>query len=274
VALGFLQSLQREPILAILYCYFDESGKKGDHPVVTFSGVCIPQSRLQGFDDAWNALLRRYGIPWLHMARASRLSEKVGSLMPARQTDTERDNALLPFADCINDHFEYGLLQAMDVEGFNAMSKNARAKLGNTTDPYYIAFVRGVQELMHYVQADDKISIICDDDVETAWACYQHYRAIRRADPVIREKTVSLTFADDKHFPALQAADMLSFLARLEAKMRFYGDRYSFRKLYLSLTTDKGVGFTKWAAMLADKKMIQGLSDALDAAAVGKRPKD
>lgn len=200
------------------------------------------------------------------MARASRLSEKVGDLMPAKQTEAERNDALMPFSDCINEHFEHGLLQAMDVEGFNAMSKNARAQLGNTTDPYYIAFVRGIQELIRYVQADDKISIICDDDVETAWACYHHYRGIRRADPVVRDKTVSLTFADDKHFPALQAADMLAFLARLEAKMRFYGGRYSFRKVYLSLTTDRGVGFTKWSAMFADRRMIQGLSDALDQA--------
>jgi len=75
--------------MAILHAYFDESGKKDDHPVVTFTGVCLSQSRLQGFDDAWNELLRRYGLNSLHMAKASRLKEANGSKMPRHQSIEE-----------------------------------------------------------------------------------------------------------------------------------------------------------------------------------------
>jgi hypothetical protein len=250
--------------MAILHCYFDESGKHKDHPVVTFSGVCITQSKLQQFDDAWNALLRQYGMPWLHMKEVSQLSRKICDKMPYRQSEGDRNAALVPFADCINRHFEYGLIQAMDVEGFNSLSKNARFKLGNTTDPYYIAFVRGLLELVNYVQGDDKLSIICDDDKATAWDCYRHYRGICRVHAEVRDKTVSLTFADDKYFPALQAADMLAFLSRLEAKMRFYGIPYSFRKIYLTLTDQREAGNTEWRAAFIDKDKFQGLSDAID----------
>jgi hypothetical protein len=250
--------------MAILYCYFDESGKHHDHPVVTFSGVCISQSKLQQFDDAWNTLLRQYGLPWLHMKDASRLFQKVCERMPRNQTEQERNDTLIPFADCVNQYFEHGLIQAMDVEGFNSLSTNAKHLLGNTVDPYFIAFTRGLLELVHYVHGDDKISVICDDDKDTALDCYKHYRGVRRAHAEVRDKTVSLTFADDKYFPALQAADLVAFLSRLESKMRFYGDRYSFRKLYLSLTTDRGAGFTTWGAVFADKKMLQALSDGLD----------
>ncbi|HEV7674234.1 MAG TPA: DUF3800 domain-containing protein [Candidatus Angelobacter sp.] len=250
--------------MAIMYCYFDESGKHKDHPVVTFSGVCITQSKLQQFDDAWNALLRQYGMPWLHMKEVSQLSRKICEKMPYKQSEADRNEALVPFADCINEHFEYGLIQAMDVDGFNSLSKNAKYQLGHTDDPYYIAFVRGLLELVNYVQGDDNLSIICDDDKDTAWDCYRHYRGVRRAHAEIREKTVSLTFADDKYFPSLQAADMLAFLSRLEAKMRFHNFRYSFRKIYLSLTNDRGIGFTQWKAAFIDKAKFQGLSDALD----------
>ena len=134
--------------MAILYGYFDESGKQSDHPVVTFAGVICRQTKLQAFDDAWNSLLRQYGIRSLHMARASRLSEKHGDKMPRGQTADQRIDALIPFADCINRHLEVGLIQAIDVGGFNSMSKTARVRLGSADDPYYVAFARATLELL------------------------------------------------------------------------------------------------------------------------------
>jgi hypothetical protein len=55
-----------------IYC--DESGKHSDHPVVTFSGVCVAQPKLQQFDDALKELLRRYELRSLHMAAILRAS--------------------------------------------------------------------------------------------------------------------------------------------------------------------------------------------------------
>lgn len=268
--MGFLHSIKRSPIMAILHCYFDESGKHRDHPVVTFSGVCISELKMQQFDESWNTLLRQYGLPWLHMKEVSRLARNVCAKMPRNQSERDRNDALVPFADCINQHFEYGLIQAMDVDGFNSLSKNAKARLGNTEDPYYIAFVRGLLELVRYVHGNDKISIICDDDKDTALDCYRHYRAVRRVHTEVREKTVSLTFADDKYFPALQAADLLAFLSRLEARMRFHNIPYSFRKIYLSLTNQRETGNTQWSAAFIDKTKFIGLSDALDGKAKKK----
>ncbi len=197
-------------VMAVIQAYFDESGKKGDHPVVTFSGVCVSQPKLQNFDEAWTALLQLYGLRSLHMARASRLSEKHGYKMPRGQTAEQKTEALIPFADSINEHLDFGLIQAWDVRGFNALSTQARHALGNPNDPYYIAFARGLPALDDSVQPDDHINLICDDDRETAWDCYRHYRGIGHADPHIRDKIISLCFAKDEHFPALQAADMVA----------------------------------------------------------------
>jgi hypothetical protein len=58
--------------------------------------------------------------------------------------------------------------------------------------------------------------MICDDDRSTAWDCYWHYRGIKAANEDVREKIVSLGFPNDQYFPALQAADMLAYLSRLE----------------------------------------------------------
>jgi hypothetical protein len=73
------------------------------------------------------------------------------------------------------------------------------------------------------------------------------------------KETIALSFADDKHFPALQAADMVAFLARLEAKYQFYGVPYSFPRLLNHLTS----GQMAWKVMLADESKMRALSDDL-----------
>lgn len=249
--------------MAILYAYFDESGKMGDHPVVTFTGVCVTQSKLKNFDDAWNTLLRQYGLKSLHMAKASRLKEINGPKMPRHQPLDDRIEALTPFADCINEHLEFGLIQALDVKGFKSLTVAAKVGVGSPDDPHYLAFARGILEIANYVHGDDKISLICDDDENTAWGCYAHYRAIRKADQGVKEKIVSLSFSNDEYFPSLQAADMVAFLSRLEAKRQFYGDKYLFRPLFQNLVTQQPPGHMRWFKMFADEIALRDLGTSL-----------
>lgn len=117
---------------------------------------------------------------------------------------------------------------------------------------------------MGYVQDDEKISLICDDDESTALGCYAHYRAIRRAHEEVKDKVVSLTFANDEYFPALQAADMVAFLSRLQAKKEFYSDFNQFEKLYLHLVTERGPGNTMWFKMFADEKKLISLGKSME----------
>jgi len=261
--LGFLQSLEREPFMAIIHAYFDESGKMGDHPVVTFTGVCANQSRLKTFDDAWNTLLRQYGLKSLHMYKASQLNKIVGPRMPRHQPLDERIKALTPFADCINEHLECGLIQALDVKGFKSLTVAAKAGVGSPDDPHYLAFARGILEIVNYASDDDKVSLICDDDENTAWGCYAHYRAIRKAHEGVKEKIVSLSFSNDEYFPSLQAADMVAYLSRKEAKRQFYGDKYLFQPLFQILITQQPPGHMQWFKMFADESALKSLGTAL-----------
>src|ERR1700722_9610538 len=152
--------------MALIAAYFDESGKQHDHPVVTFCGVCAAISKVRHFENDWEGLLRYYGLEELHMSEIAKHAESLSTRLP-QQSLSERLEALKPFADCINDHLEVGLIQAWDVEGFNNLSKKAKAGLGDPKDPYYTEFAPGLIELADYVQTDDRISLICDDDAET-----------------------------------------------------------------------------------------------------------
>jgi hypothetical protein len=158
----------------------------------------------------------------------------------------------------MNRHMELGLIQAWDVKGFFALDETVRKSLGDVNDPYYLAFVRGLTELADYVHGDDRIALVCDDDESTAWQCYEHYRGVKRALPDIRKKAVSLAFANSHTFPALQAADMIAYLARMEAKSRFYGDRYDLRELFEYITAKQDPGKMMWKEMFANEKTIRG----------------
>jgi hypothetical protein len=258
--------------MGILSAYFDESGKSGDHPVVTFGGVCGSRARVSHFTDNWEGLLRWYQLDELHMKRAGNPSFALSNKIPPH-TLPERIAALKPFADCINESLEVGLLQAWDVEGFKNLSQRAKRGLGDPRDPYYTAFARALLELEHYVQDGDYLSLVCDDDAQTSWECYQHYRAIRIVHEDIKRKTVSLAFADSKAFPALQAADMVSWLARREARLKFYGDDFPMHELLEYLIEPKRPGKMQWMQMFADKPTIKGLSDA-DWSLSNDAPKD
>jgi len=70
-----------------------------------------------------------------------------------------------------------------------------------------------------------------------------------------RKKTASISFADDKYFPALQAADLMAFLTRHEARAQFYKKgRNEWLSLFDYLVRDRGAGKMRWLKMFADEK--------------------
>jgi hypothetical protein len=112
-------------------------------------------------------------------------------------------------------------------------------------------------QLTEFAKNDDVLNVICDYDMETAWDTYRHYLAIRKADLEVRKKTAAITFADDKFFVALQAADMMAFLTRHEARQRFYNIKNEWAPLFRRMIRDRGPGKIAWKALFADEKMTK-----------------
>jgi hypothetical protein len=240
--------------MGILHGYFDESGKV-DKPVVAFCGFIAAASRIQAFDDEWNSILRGYEMDFLTMKRALKahtpLSPKI-----RKQSFAERIEALKPFADCIRKHFEYGIASAVDVAAFKDLSPGAKKQLGGIENPHYLAFLQGMMGFVHHIRSDDRISFICDDDEQTAWNCYQFYRRVRKLHAICRKHFSAISFAEDKSFPGLQAADLFSSLARMRARFLFFGTPYDYAPLFDYLTAPQplfswGVGFYDKAKLAA-----------------------
>lgn len=251
--------------MAILHFFCDESGKYRKNPVVSITGIGADRSRLDQFDSQWRALLDSYGLlPELHMARVLQLSQANGPKMSSGQSLDERIDALLPFADCINNHLEIGLVQAWDVKGYSKLSMEVKRHLGGSHDPYQLAFIRGLLAIKDYAGKGDVVNVICDDDEVTAWDTYMHFRAVFKALPEIADSFVGISFAKSQHYTPLQAADMVAFLVRREASARFWHKPNEYKRLadYLMADPKPGSqGVMHWYTMFADEQQLVNLAN-------------
>jgi hypothetical protein len=251
--------------MAYFSLFFDESGKSHTHPVTSLTGVCTPDSRIHEFDEAWGALLREHGLKVFHMVEAIRPGKAFGKI--PEQTLAERIEALKPFADCINKHLEVGIMMAWDVGGFAELSTTTpMGPLGSPTSPYFLCFARGFLEIVDdHLSHEDRLSVICDDDQETAWVCYAHYRAIRNAWKNARKRAISISFANDFYYPALQAADLVALLVRREANHLFYGEPFEEGELFDYLRADRVPPTMLRKKMFADKQKSLDLAESMRA---------
>ena len=258
----FLIPFVPKPLMAIIQWFCDEGGKYQQNAVVSLSGLTVSPRRLELFNDEWNEWLRSYDLKSIHMKSLANCYSAHGKQMPRDQTVDQRAEALFPFADCINRHMEIGIMEAWDVKGYASIPTEARDRLGGSNDPHYLCFVRAVQEMVSRLQEKDTVNIVFDDDLMKAWDGYLHYRAVCKALPEIRKKCSSLTFARDDDYPALQAADMVAFLARLEANSRFFGESNEWNKLFSHLITEPkpSVGLMRWYSSFLDEKKFLELA--------------
>src|ERR1039458_3091912 len=220
VPLAFLNA---DPIWTMTFsAFFDESGKFKDQSVISFSGVAGKDGDLSSFMEDWKAQLDHSGLRVLTMKDALNFNRRLSKRKPAMGLKS-RIEALMPFVLCIRKHLSYAVCMAVDVAEFKKLPPQDQNLLGK--NPHYLAFIRALIEIAAPLQETDRISVICDDEEETAWHMYQLYRRIKLAWPDARKKLVSVSFADDEVFPPLQASDMVAGLTRLYARREFFGER-------------------------------------------------
>ena len=240
-----LPFVDEEPILSFIHVYCDESGKHKRDSVVSFAALCVRVAALDSFNAEWEVLLRQYGLQELHMSQISRLSQNVGCRFVRGQTASERVQLLKPFVDRINGYMETGFVHATDSAGFSSISPKQLKALAKMKDPYHLAFIRGLEAVAGYGR-DERLAIICDDDEETAADTFRMYRALRLPRNSVADRVKSLSFADSIAFPALQAADLISYLGRKDGEFRWYSKPFEFRELLAYATGNQAPGKMQW----------------------------
>jgi hypothetical protein len=247
--------------MAIFQSFFDESGKFQDQQIVAFCGFGASEPQLKEFNKQWENQLRRCGVDALHWVKARRGGKALGDNVGPQQLK-ERINDLKPFADCVNDYLGLGIACAFEVTGYTSFAKDSKELLGGSDNPFYIQFLRIVMLLSEFAR-EEGLTMMCDEDEETAWNCYRLYRMVKELDPKAGRRLVAISFANDEYFPALQAADMLSFLCREQAKLQWYGEPYEYQEFFRYLTDPRGTSPLKWQVAFKNKKELKHLEASL-----------
>lgn len=253
-------------IMTFFRSYFDESGKFKDHRVISFCGVVASHESLDCFNKAWDGLLRKNQLESFHTKHALQCGRNFSHVI-RKESAIDRCNSLKPFVDCIVDNLELGIVVALDVAAYSKWSPGAKKRVWGNDDPAYLAFTQASAALKkHACRDEDRISIMCDDREETALNFYQIYRRFKRTSPELRKKFVSLSFADDKSFPALQAADLIAALVRLESLKRFNYHTHDYGPLVSDLICQRPHQKLHWIGIIGDKLKLEEIGGRLEAA--------
>lgn len=212
--------------------FFDESGKFKDHSTIAFSGIAAGPQDFIGFTSDWKNHLRLNGLKSLTMKRALNVNSPLSEKRAARGI-ANRIDVLKPFAECIRKHMQNVVGVAVDVEAFHRAPSHLQRLWGH--DPFFLAFTRILLAVIEPASNDDKINIICDDEEAVALGMYKLYRRVKIVHADARSRLASIAFADDEAFCALQAADFIASLTRLEARRHFHGEDYEYRSLWRAL---------------------------------------
>ena len=228
--------LPENTFMAFVQCYVDESGKFKDHQILSLCGFAAVPRQIEIFDGEWRSLLRRNGMRSLHMKKAARFTQRLGTRNAAIGLEN-RKTALLSFVECMRDNLETAIYVAVDITAFNSLSGGERKALGD--DPYYLVFQRLLFELVHDPATPGaQISLICDDEQYYSKRCHQILAKLKAKYSDYRRALVSISFADDEFFTALQAADLFAYLTRCEAQVHLKKNpSFPFQLLYNHLTS-------------------------------------
>jgi hypothetical protein len=143
---------------------------------------------------------------------------------------------LLPFISCIRKHLQIAIAFVVDVRMFKKLPPHFFQVFGR--DPSFLAFMRVMMHVGEFAAGKDRIMLICDEDEQTALTFYRLYRNYKRVWPGMRNRLVGISFTDDRHLFALQAADFVASLIRLETTSRLTKRKYDYKKLFRALAAE------------------------------------
>jgi len=229
-------------LVLFLQSYFDESGKPADHDIASFCGFIAPSDKWREFVYSWGQALAYSEIRGpLKATEILKYRRALSPKIPA-QTPAGRTEALAPFVTAIRASVGFGVAVAIDCRAFRGLPDADRQILKG--EPHYWAFRMALLLIRQYaehiysqVDPDIQIALCCDEEERYSVECLKLFINIKREFPEMRARFPSIGFADDKHFPQLQAADLIASLARQEADRKFHSKPFDMKPLYDLMVT-------------------------------------
>jgi hypothetical protein len=191
-----------------MMAYFDESGKFADSKIVAYGGVVARKDVLDVLGHLWQARTQKSDIRHFSMKDAMNFE---GSFKGWRDRIADRNELLLDLCALIRDVDRVST--AMTVAQFKAQTPDIRRRFG---DLNYCGFESCMAKILSR-HPSDNFMLTCDLSEEYAENTVKLFNKLRSLNATVKKRCLALTMADDEHFPALQAADMIAYCTRAAA---------------------------------------------------------
>jgi len=201
----------------VLRMALDGSGKYGDprSKFVVYGGYISKPIRWDQFDNQWNKRLRKDDLKFFHMSEAMSLNGEFKKWRDKKDAQTKRDQLIVDLCGLISQWTSAAIISPVSITEFSGLSIQTKGKL---EDPEYLAFEACMLNAMDYIAgSSDTLALLCDDEQKYAMKCYELLNKLKLRHTKLQNKITSICFADDKIFPALQAADIWVYVQRQEA---------------------------------------------------------
>jgi hypothetical protein len=202
---------------AAVRLYLDESGGSDPNtPHAVVGGMLITRQKFLRFEDAWNQMLDDHKIiPPLHMKDFGRPHGRF-----AKMSDCCRHELFLEVQELISSHRVGSISVSLSNADYRKFCPPEVVKVFSVYGMCFVLTAWGTQLIVQHNSYHQKIPIILDSGNPYA----EHVRSSHANMQKLAFPNIgSLTFADDKDFGILQAADVIAWAARRRASNISFG---------------------------------------------------
>jgi hypothetical protein len=207
--------------MATFRIYADDSGKfeTQNCEYTSLCGYVGHAAEWERFCIEWNSCRLRWQVPPIHMRRI-RFPHEAPEWQAVKEKwagtwDEKKDDMLQEFAHIVQNASIACVGAVVDATHYRSI---APAPLKESyKDSLSLAFhqlvMRGIEKT-ETVDSHASISIVIDDDRDSAMCCHEMLTVLKGAFSKVRERIVGISYVNDKAYPPVQAADMIAYESR------------------------------------------------------------
>ncbi|MGA3085561.1 MAG: DUF3800 domain-containing protein [Thermodesulfobacteriota bacterium] len=199
-----------------MHVYLDDSESFNSEGLVCIAGYAAYDNSWQSFSIEWVKLLKQHNLPpgspakYLHVTDFLAGEREYKTL---KSLGRQRVEIVNEFITVIREHIEFGVTAAVSSAAYQSATNGIK----NRYKPKEFCFERVLRLLMESsaTPSDEAISVICDDS-SSAGHMLGAFTKLRKKSQNLRDRLGSITFADDRFFQPMQAADLLACITLRE----------------------------------------------------------
>jgi hypothetical protein len=194
--------------LAVLIAYLDESGDV-DTPLLTIAGYLSNEHKWKRFEREWRKCLKEYGVSYLHMREFTQSRNEFKDWPESKRR---------AFVKQITWIIKSAVMFRVGIVVPCAYYRDTVGKVepqNTQLTPFWCCFVSCISAILVYCKNNgirDDLALAFDENNQPSRHAAGYYASLKELPDIEnRHQLVSLTFADDKKVPPLQAADLLAY---------------------------------------------------------------